>query len=166
MFLPKMTLITQKYCPWAAGRGVVEVKKVLCGVWLFAANLGVLEGERHISSAYLFNECPGSVGKGVKRELLLTKVGLEPALAAQRDVNDAEFFSCILRLISHLSHTMEKLQGAEGALLSTSWGSKESVGAGRESCSEQQPSVSKEPLRGAGGPWIPPSSERTGFIWL
>lgn len=116
MFLPKMTLITQKYCPWAAGRGVVEVKKVLCGVWLFAANLGVLEGERHISSAYLFNESPGSVGKGVKRELLLTKVGLEPALAAQRDVNDAEFF--FLHFKTHLSPLPHdgKAPGSRGCL--------------------------------------------------
>lgn len=27
MFLPKMTLLTQKYCPWAAGRGVMEGKE-------------------------------------------------------------------------------------------------------------------------------------------
>lgn len=57
MFLPKMTPITQKYCPWAAGRGVMEVKKVLGGVWLFAANLGALEGKGHTfhHSIYLMN---------------------------------------------------------------------------------------------------------------
>lgn len=85
MFLPKMTLITQKYCLWAAGRGVMEVKKVLGGVWLFAANLGALERKRHISSACLFNESPGSVGKGVNREFLLAKMGSEPGLSAQRE---------------------------------------------------------------------------------
>lgn len=87
MFLPKMTLITQKYCPWAAGGGVMEVKKALGGVRLFAANLGALEGKRHFSSAYLFNESPGSVGKGVNREFLLTKAGSEPG----GRVNEAAF---------------------------------------------------------------------------
>lgn len=85
MFLPKITLITQKYCPRAAGRGVMKVKKALGGVWLFAANLGALEGKRNISSTHLFNESPACVGKGVNREFLLTKVGSEPGLAAQRE---------------------------------------------------------------------------------
>lgn len=85
MFLPKMTLITQKHCPWAAGRGVMEVKKVFGGIWLFAANLGALERKRHIPSAHLFKGSLGSVGKGVCREFLLAQVGSESGLAAQRE---------------------------------------------------------------------------------